>query len=314
MKANKEQKKQERHFWCKRCQYYWLTDQYEEQKKPTNDKYPYESECPKCGELTANNHHCVAQILGAKPKCTGPRTEEGKARSSQNAFKTGMFSTRSSYLAPALYGKYPECRQKTDEVTDQGDPVYEDTCEHAKLCKQKLLRHCPHQLNLIVQYAAAYEDGDANALKQFAGIAQGRIHVLLEKMYQEVIQEGLQISEPSRFGILKKAHPMLDQIGKFMPIAGFTSDQQQMNPKSQPDGAEHPEGTMEFKGDPNDFIGLLAYKMDQARAKMKVVSEDKQEEDHEAEIVEKAVEVGPEDNPFEKRGAKSVEREEKSEK
>jgi len=47
---------------------------------------------------------------------------------------------------------------------------------------------------------------------------------------------------------------------------------------------------------------------------MKVVSEDKQEEDHEAEIVEKAVEVGPEDNPFEKRGAKSVEREEKSEK
>lgn len=303
MKEQKEQVKKLKHFWCTHCQFYWQTDQYELAEKPAKSDYPYVSPCPRCGKLTANNHHSVAQILKAKSYSTGPRTEEGKKRSSMNAFKTGFYSKKSNYLAPALYGKYAECRRiienKIGEEAEEATKIYEDTCEYAEQCKNGNLKHCPHQLNLIIKVAAAYENGDVSEIKRLAGISQGRVHVLLDNFYSDVIQEGVTVYEQSKYGLLKKAHPLLDQIAKFMAIAGHTSDQQKMNPKNKDPGEETPGGTMEFKGDPKDFIGMMMFQLEQARGKMAKVAKDKQQDEEKIDQEEKQVEVGPDDNPFE---------------
>ena len=300
MKEQKEHSKKFLHFWCTNCQFYWQTDRYEEVENPVNDDYPYIAPCPKCKTNVANTHHGTKNLLHARGKETGPRTEEGKQRASMNAFKTGFYSKKSSMLAPALYKKYAECGIKSEQEDEDGKIYkrFEPTCEYAEQCQRGNLKYCPHQLNLMIKVLAAYQNGDIAEIKNLAGISQGRVHVLLNNFYFDVINEGVTITDVTKGGFTTKAHPLLDQIAKFMGIAGLTSDQQQMNPKNKEPGEIDPKGNLPFDGDPKDFISAMAFQIGQATQKMLNTIKEKKQEEEAVEHEEKQVEVGPAENPF----------------
>ena len=92
-------------------------------------------------------------------------------------------------------------------------------------------------------------------MKEFAGLAQGRVWQAVQMMFMDLQQHGTLVEEAdvskidedgNQFGvkIRYKANPVLPRINDFMEMLGFTADQMVMTPAKQED-SENIKGFLE---------------------------------------------------------------------
>lgn len=269
-----------KHFFCRECSYYWQSNDY-----TSKDKAFY-SKCPNCNKSVQNVPHCYANLPKMWDNATGPRTKEGKERSSMNNYKHGMFTKNLSLLAPTLHDKYVYCKG----------------CEYYQDCKDKKLKYCPTNLEPMLKFLAAYKEGRVSELKEIAALSQGKVQLVLEQMLYKIFDEGVVVtSKHNNFEELK-ANPCLKYISDFMSILGFTSDQQKMNPKESDTDGKDPKGNLEGLEGAGNFILNLTAKFREQAEKIKALSSPESDDplNTDKEIEEKELETGPEKNPFPK--------------
>lgn len=308
-----EASKVSKHFWCSSCSRHWMTDIYCEPEQTglglpdtgQEDPFNFYAICPECGQYARANHHYYANLGKMHDSSTGPRTAEGKRRSSLNGIKHGLYAKSHHLLAPAN-GKYDICKD----------------CEEQDLCDAGKIKYCPFKTDLLARFLAAYENGDEKSLRQFAGLSQGRLYLVFEQMMQDLMERGVLIQQPkvSGGGVVKIVddqgaehnvyeyvqNPLLDTVPKIMTSLGMTSDQQAMNPAKQGEDDDKIKGKMDAPPETihtfmNDLRGLitditnagLGKKAAEARANDPVASADNIE-DAETPVVE------IQDNPFNK--------------
>ncbi len=234
----------------------------------SDEAYNMYARCPVCKDWCRAVPHYYAN-LGKMHSC-GPRTKDGRKRSSLNAFKHGMYAKGNNLLAPAN-GKYDICAD----------------CADKEACDNKELKYCPYKLDLMAKFVAAYENGDINAVKAFAGISQARVYMILENMMHEVLTRGVMFIAPKvhqgevvKYGVGEQnedgeydqyevlneysLNPMIDAIPKVMSTLGMSSDQQSMNPAKQVETEESIKGKMAAPVDPINFMNSLSALIGQA--------------------------------------------------
>ena len=230
------------HFFCYDCKHYFLSETYKLDRKLIHQTYKYYSKCPLCGAKTYNVGHSFANLEKMHENAPGPQTIEGKKISSMNAFRTGMHAKKINRLAPARFGKYLQC----------------ENCEYAEMCEIGNLKYCPVNLGTMLRFVAAYQEGRVEELKEFAGIAQGNIQFMIEQITKEIFEEGLSIETLSKTGVKEyKSNPLIKSFGDLMQVAGYTSDQQQMNPRAETEKDKILEGNLD-KETGIDYISRLS--------------------------------------------------------
>lgn len=314
MDVNSKQMKVAKHFWCEGCRRYWQSAVYVRPEETgidlpdsdTDDPYNYYAVCEGCGEWTRANRHYYANLSKMHSAQTGPRTEEGKRRSSLNGFKHGLHAKPQHMLAPAN-GKYDICND----------------CEIKIDCGAGKVRYCPYKTDLMAKFMAAYENGDIKEMKAFAGLSQARLYMIFETMLAEVMNTGVVVKHPMVSGgaVVEytddegKKHridaydenPLLDKIPKIMTALGMTSDQQTMNPLKA-DGADDLDGSLKadksdvhtFMSDMKDLMRIVVGGAPEAAEEMRkrdevaqaLVNDNEIDEDGDVEVPDKI------DNPF----------------
>lgn len=266
-----------KHFWCYECSHYWQTNDFKTIKDTVY------SNCPLCNHPTKEVPQYFANLKKMAANATGPRTEAGKKRSSLNGFKTGLYSRQVHLLAPALHGKYKHC----------------DNCEYKTECIGKDLKYCPINLEPMLRFLAAYSEGRVKDLKEFAGIAQGKTFMILQEAFNKVFDDGLVIDSEHPLYTEKKAHPLLKHIPELMLTLGFTSDQQEMNPKFEQE--TDPEDLTKTV-DPGDFVKKLVTDIATAVSNIKKLPTPSERGDQAAVKTEEHPDkmTLPESNPFKK--------------
>lgn len=284
---NKKKKKKQLHFWCPTCHFYWKTDDYTVNPHPMEKKYNHISTCPECGVKTEEVPHYFANLEKMHANATGPVSAEGKRISSMNNFKTGMYSKKANRLAPALYGKYPQCKN----------------CEYAEMCKVGNMINCPYYLGPMLRFIAAYQEGRVEDLKEFAGLQQGRTQMIIEMMTDALFDKGVLLEEIDKNGVVAyKANPLIKQYPAIMETAGYTSNQNKMNSQTADEIPKTPDGHLE-KEDGMDYIARLSVAMAKA-VKEIPKAEDSRKKDkiassEEADLSKMELDVDEnEENPF----------------
>ncbi len=279
-----------KHFWCKTCSQYWQTDDFIE----SDDSCL--SLCPKCSEQTNNVPHYYANLAKMKDNASGPKTTAGKKRSSLNSYKHGNYSKQARTLAPALKGKYAECE----------GCEFDYKCEHS-------YKYCPVRLQPMLRFLQAFEDGDPSALKQFAGMAQAKTFSVLTEAFANINQNGIMFETPKfdKFGkelkteddelvIEKSLNPSIKIIPEFMTVLGFSSDQQQMNPRTKIENDEDLKGNLDKQGqNVTDFLGSISSLVNQAMSAPKLAAELRAKHEKEQTESKPDQEAQSLDNPFE---------------
>lgn len=213
------------HFWCNNCKVHWQTNEYKVDE--AGETY---SHCPECKSKCNQVGPHYANLAIMKQNATGPKTEKGKARSSANAYKHGNYAKTARMLAPAAFGKYPECKN----------------CEHTYKCEFGDIKHCPEKLEPMLRFLQAVEEKDPEALKMFAGMNLGKTNLALNSAFSEIIDKGILIKS---YKVLKNGdiactpegnpieeftlNPALKVVPEFMKILGMDADSQQLTPKSK---------------------------------------------------------------------------------
>lgn len=302
-----------KHFWCYECSKYWKTSDF-----MSGDEYDYYSKCPQCSSITK----AVPYYYGNLPKMrtTGPKTEAGKQRSSVNAIKHGMFASAHHLLAPAN-GKYDICRE----------------CDSLSDCKYGKLKYCPFKQDMMLRFLAAYENGDMEYLKTMAGLTQGKLMLVLDNCFNEIMSEGVLIKSlkvsNGRIVYHKKpvddggevayeddydnplfefkSNPLIDVLPKIIETAGMSSNQQKMNPGKQEDvdedklkGLRMDEGgLMTFMGMMNNFMTLMGGgSLAETAANSRDSDPVHVELENANEDEERQEQTGPVNNPFGRKG------------
>lgn len=215
----------EKTFYCRECVSSWKTDAYH----IGDDDVAY-SKCECCDKLTHEVPHYYANIPkmieAGKGKSTGPKTKEGKARVALNGYKHGLASRKFRILAPAKKGKYPEC---------DGCPYFDD-CTPDK--------YCPINLTEITKFAAAYKNGKIEFLKEFAGVTQGNLAIIMKMLFNDIFTHGTLVEKVISSKVDENTdteeivkewqdNPSLKHLLKLAEAMGSTADQQMMTPAKQ---------------------------------------------------------------------------------
>jgi len=142
-------------------------------------------------------------------------------------WKHGLRAQVVTLLAPAIPGKFLEC----------------NGCEYFEQCKSEKWRYCPVNLEPILQFLKAFQEGKVTDLKDLAAFSQGHAFSVLRMMFNEIYQKGVlspkMIKEARDENGNKtkyiewQSNPLLRRIPEFMQLLGFTAEQQMMTPKSE---------------------------------------------------------------------------------
>ena len=249
MKKIKEKKRL--HFWCPNCRFYWRTDEYTLNSYPIVEKYDHLAICPECGQKTEEVPHYYANLKKMHLNAQGPRTKAGKQASSMNNFKTGMYSKKVNRLAPALFGKYAQCKN----------------CEYTEMCQIGNMKYCPFYLGTMLRFISAYQEGRVEDLKEFAGLQQGKTQMIIEMMTDAMFDKGVLLEEIDKNGVINyKANPLIKQYPAMIETAGYSSNQNKMNPKTAEEKEQVPGGGHLQKEDGLDYIARLSVSMAKAVA------------------------------------------------
>lgn len=180
--------------------------------------FRYFADCTECGAEAEQSGREVG-LFKAWAHATGPRTPEGKARSSANieghptpsesqltrfnAMKHGAYA-RTAQFFPSKPGKYPQC----------------DGCEHMDEDRPEdsyCMRHraCLKQAELFIRYQSAFDAKDPSLLLEIQGQRHAAIQALIDSMILAIAQDG-----GPRIKTVEWYH---DKDGGFH-LAGYTDD------------------------------------------------------------------------------------------
>ncbi len=219
--------KEEKTFYCRRTdlhqRYVWVSTEY-----VFGEDDVAVAECPICGQPCQEVPRYYTRMYKMWQHATGPRTPEGKARSRLNNWKHGLRAQAATILAPAIPGKFLEC----------------NGCEYRRQCEDEQWKYCPVNLEPIMKFIKAYQEGRVTDLRELAAFSQGHVFQAVRMMFQELYKRGVIVkSEKKSMGkngqqfISEelKANPVLARIPEFLALLGFTAEQQMMTPKVEQD-------------------------------------------------------------------------------
>lgn len=253
--------KKEKYFFCRDCFHSWKTDQYQ-----YDDAETALSVCDSCNTPTPESPHYyfnLPKMMEAqKGKHTGPKTPEGKKRTSMNAFKHGMFTKQKTIIAPAKKDRYPECP----------DCEFRDTCgiEH---------KYCPVNLALLTRVAESFESGNIENMKEFAGLMQGNALITLKMLFNDLYANGTLVPHKVHSKVDKageneeivlewQRNPSLKPIVDFMTMLGFTAEQQMMTPAKKTDD-DNVKGYLESESAKNETLNEFTKRTDDKIAQLR---------------------------------------------
>ncbi|MBO9493865.1 hypothetical protein J7438_07165 [Thalassotalea sp. G20_0] len=156
--------------------------------------YRYFAICSSCGDEVQQVPWQVG-IYNANLAATGPKTIEGKAKSSANlsghptpqeaqvtrfnALKHGA-SARTALFFPAKPGKYPHCKNCD---------VDHDYCREQPACIKRT--------ELTMRHLIAVQSGNPEHLKEMHALQQANVAALFDDMLQAVIGDGVALRNPA---------------------------------------------------------------------------------------------------------------------
>lgn len=205
-------------FYCKNCKISWIGDSWLTQGDLIT------SICEVCYAPAPECSYRVHNLAtNAWHKATGPKTEAGKARVALNPWKDGTKCRKGKHhiLAPAKFDKYPWCT----ECPDRDD------------CENKLIKYCPRDFETTLRFVQAYKDGDVNALKEDAAIANAQVSKVFAMMISSIMQKGVmmktvQVDKNGNELVTWEKNQLVKELPQYMSTLGFTADQQVMTPKA----------------------------------------------------------------------------------
>ena len=156
--------------------------------------YRYFAICSSCGDKVQQVPWQVG-IYNANLAATGPKTIEGKAKSSANlsghptpqealvtrfnALKHGA-SAKTALFFPAKPGKYPHCKNCD---------VDHDYCRKQPACIKRT--------ELVMRHLIAVQSGNPEHLKEMHALQQANVAALFDDMLQAVIGDGVALRNPA---------------------------------------------------------------------------------------------------------------------
>lgn len=176
-------------FSCRGCRLAFRAEPGRVLDAPERDHHPfrYFADCPTCGE-ECEQAAWERALLKAWTRCTGPRTDAGKARATQNleghptpeealrtrfnSMKHGLYARTATYF-PARPGKYPHC----------------EGCEHLdNVCAQQVA--CLKRTELFMKHHIAFDTRDPTMLMEMRADTQAAIQALINDMILAIAQDG----------------------------------------------------------------------------------------------------------------------------
>lgn len=217
--------KEEKTFYCKdngHQRYVFVSWEWEETPKGVF------AACPICEREVEEVPAVYQNYYKMWQNQTGPRTQEGKRRSSLNGYKHGHYSQVYNVLAPALPGKFPACQN----------------CQYREPCENEPYKWCPVNIAPMVRFVKAYQEGNLAEMKEFAGMNQAKIFQTVQMMWQEIQSKGVLVPKEIRRKINEdageeeivlewQANPLLQRIQSFIEMLGHSADQQIMTPRAK---------------------------------------------------------------------------------
>ena len=221
--------RQECVFYCRNEvheKFVWITREYVADENDINC-----ASCPICDQPTQEVPKRFLTLKKMWDAATGPQTPEGKRRSRLNSYQHGAYAQIPILLAPALTGKYLEC----------------ETCQYAAPCSEEKWQYCPVQVEPMMKFLMAYEEGNINDLRDLAAMCQGHLFNILRMAFQQVYKKGIMSEKTIRESVNRQgekvtmiewqSNPILNRIPELMQQLGFSADQQMMTPKVESDDA-----------------------------------------------------------------------------
>jgi len=241
-------------FRCRECGHQWEGAPARVVEQPATPWHPWDyfAPCPECGEEAAQAAW-ERNLLKAHAHATGPKTDDGRARSLENleggrqsqvsrfnAMKHGMFARTATYF-PARPGKYPAC----------------DGCEYLNNGCGTEHKACMKRAELMMQYQIATDTGDVSLLKQLQGGNQAALQGMINDMILSIAQDGgprqivpvwTKDNETGRIDLVEffdkatgehrtlneiKAHPLLKHLIDFIQKNNMTLEDMGMTAKQQ---------------------------------------------------------------------------------
>lgn len=278
----KEEKKF-RHFFCYKCGQYFKSAEYVQLPDTEIAVGNFIAECPNCKIKVQDVPYYFGNLAKMSRNATGPTTPEGKERTKYNGYKHGKYCKEPMLLAPALHGKYPECKE----------------CEYKEDCSSGKKKFCPVLLAPMLRFLEAYKSGEIKEIKEFAGLMQGKTYLTLEMMFKSLFEKGVLYKD--KFGNIQR-NPILSLIPEYLNSLGFSSDQQMMNPKAEGNKDGEFNGNLSLSVDGDSFLLNLkktlkgiVYTVPNAVAQR---NEDEVLKSLNTDQKDVPVELGPSENPF----------------
>lgn len=238
-------------FYCRNdhAHYAWRSEDYQE-----SDEGIF-AVCPICGSSAKQVRASYLGLVRAWNTCPGgnsPRRDYSRSR--LNNWKTGEYCKTYHLLAPAMAGRFPIC----------------EGCELRDPCENKELRFCPIQIEPMIRFAEAYQEGKIETMKEFAGISQAKIFSIIQMMFMEIQEKGLlQPKEVrttwSRDGreqtkvVEWQQNPLLNRLPHYIELLGFSADQMIMTPKVQQE-EENFQGYLEVEEEKREELRAMEEK------------------------------------------------------
>lgn len=225
------EEKEERTFYCKRVELHerWVWRSKEYIANPDEDsEHEYLCNCPICGAPTGDVDHRYYGRWKGWQNCAGPKTEKGKARSRLNGWKHGGAARQYHMIAPALPGKFSEC----------------ETCNERDACENEPYKYCPVILAPMMHFLQAFNEGNIEDLRDFAGMNQMRLFQTVQMMFREIQKNGTMVERwrevskgevTTRESLGFEANPLITKIIDAMQALGHTAEQQMATPKVKQD-------------------------------------------------------------------------------
>lgn len=230
MPENSENKKATKFFHCHSCNVVVKSDDYFTRGDEAVTVCPV---CDNSSNILETNWR-VYNLQKAWENATGPKTEDGKARSSLNNYKHGKSAAQHHILAPAKPEKYPIC----------------ESCQIIKECKSKPYKYCPVDLQVIATFVQAYKEQKINDLRELAGLTQANIYKVFVNMIHHIMTNGVMVHH-KKLITDKNGNPVYDSDGNmlynewdekntllkdlpnYVISLGFSAELQDMTPKTR---------------------------------------------------------------------------------